>query len=59
LTTANTAVIAQYAPNTPKITLKIAVLLIKKATEIAFKFRAFASSRSKPRGCKCFYFIRI
>jgi hypothetical protein len=31
-TAANTMLIAQYAPKTPRITLKIAVLLTKKAT---------------------------
>jgi hypothetical protein len=36
LTAANTALIAQYAPNTPKTTLKIAVLQIKKPTKSAF-----------------------
>jgi hypothetical protein len=45
LTAAKTPLIAQYAPNTPRITLKIAVLLIKKATKIAFTLPALAGSR--------------
>jgi hypothetical protein len=44
LTAANTALIAQYAPNTPKTTLKIAVLQIKKATKSAFTLTALAGS---------------
>jgi hypothetical protein len=44
LTAANTALIAQYAPNTPKTTLKIAVLLIKKPTKSAFTLLALAGS---------------
>jgi hypothetical protein len=44
LTAANTPLIAQYAPNTPRITLKIAVLLIKKATKIALTLPALAGS---------------
>ena len=35
-TAANTPLIAQYAPKTPKITVRIAVLLIRKATKSAF-----------------------
>jgi hypothetical protein len=31
---------AQYAPNTPRITLRIAVLLIKKAAESPFTLQA-------------------
>jgi hypothetical protein len=34
-TAANTALIAQYAPKTPKITVRIAVLVIRKATNNA------------------------
>jgi hypothetical protein len=44
LTAANTPLIAQYAPNTPKTTLKIAVLLIKKPTKSAFTVTALAGS---------------
>jgi hypothetical protein len=44
LTAAKTALIAQYAPNTPKTTLKIAVPLIKKPTKSAFTFTALAGS---------------
>jgi hypothetical protein len=44
LTAANTPQIAQYAPNTPRITLKIAVLLIKKPTKTAFTLSALAGS---------------
>jgi hypothetical protein len=46
LTAANTPQIAQYAPKTPKTTVKIAVLPIKKATKIAFTFRALAGSQT-------------
>jgi hypothetical protein len=49
LTAANTPLIAQYAPNTPRITLKIAVLLIKKATKIAFTLPALAGSHPMNR----------
>jgi len=41
--------IAQYAPNTPRITLKIAVLLIKKATKSAFTVPALAGSHPVDR----------
>jgi hypothetical protein len=44
LTAASTVQIAQYAPKTPKITVKIAVLPIKKTTKIAFTLRALAGS---------------
>ena len=45
LTAANIPLIAQYAPNTPRITAKIAVLLIKKATKSGFTLLALARSR--------------
>jgi len=41
---ASTKPIAQYAPRTPKTTARIAVLLIMKATKIAFTDTAFAGS---------------
>jgi hypothetical protein len=41
--------IAQYAPNTPKTTVKIAVLLTKKATKSAFTVPALAHSRRSNR----------
>ena len=44
MTAAKTPLIAQYAPNTPRITLKIAVLLIKKATKSAFTLPALAGN---------------
>jgi hypothetical protein len=44
LTAANTPLIAQYAPKTPRITVKIAVLLIKKATKSALTLPALAGS---------------
>jgi len=44
LTAANTPHIAQYAPNTPKITPKIAVLLIKNPTKSAFTITALAAA---------------
>jgi len=37
---------AQYAPKTPSATVRIAVLLIKKATKIAFTELALAGSHS-------------
>jgi hypothetical protein len=40
LSAANNPQIAQYAPNTPRITLRIAVLLIKKAAESPFTLQA-------------------
>jgi hypothetical protein len=46
LTTANTPRIAKYALNTPRITLRIAVLLIKKVTKSAFTLPALAGSHS-------------
>jgi hypothetical protein len=59
-TTANTAVIAQYAPNTPKITLKIAVLMIKKATKSALTVTAPTGSHPvKIARLQIFNFIRI
>jgi hypothetical protein len=49
LTAAKTPVIAQYAPKTPKTTLRIAVLLISKAPRNALTMPALAVSRpSKP-----------
>jgi len=44
LTAAKTPLIAQYAPNTPRITLKIAVLTIKKAAESSFTLLILAGS---------------
>jgi hypothetical protein len=44
LTAANTPQIAQYAPKIPRITLKIAVLMIKKATKSALTLLALAGS---------------
>jgi len=49
LTTANTPRIAQYAPNTPRITLKIAVLLMKKVTKSAFTLPTLAASHPRNR----------
>jgi hypothetical protein len=49
LTAAKTALIAQYAPNTPITTLKIAVLLIKKPTKSAFTVPALAGSHPVDR----------
>ena len=44
MTAANTPQIAQYAPKIPRITLKIAVLMIKKATESTLTSLALAGS---------------
>jgi hypothetical protein len=44
LTAANIPLIAQYAPKIPRITLKIAVLMIKKATESTLTSLALAGS---------------
>jgi hypothetical protein len=49
LTTANTPQIAKYALNTPRITLRIAVLLIKKVTKSAFTLPALAGSHPRNR----------
>jgi hypothetical protein len=60
LTTANTPQIAQYAPNTPRITLRIAVLLIKKVTKSAFTLPALAGSHTLGIArLQMFYSIRI
>jgi hypothetical protein len=40
---------AQYAPRTPRTTVRIAVLLIKKATKIAFTVLALAGSHPVKR----------
>jgi hypothetical protein len=44
LTAANMPQIAQYAPKTPRITVRIAVLLIKKPTKSALTLPALAGS---------------
>jgi len=44
LSAANNPQIAQYAPNTPRITLRIAVLLIKKAAESPFTLQALVAT---------------
>jgi hypothetical protein len=49
LTAANTPQIAQYAPSTPRITLNIAVLMIKKATKSALTEVALAGSHPVKR----------
>jgi hypothetical protein len=49
LTAANTPLIAQYAPKTPKTTLKIAVLPIKNAAESPFTLLALAGSHPAKR----------
>jgi hypothetical protein len=41
--------IAQYAPNTPRITVRIAVLLIKKPTKSALTLPALAGSPAPNR----------
>jgi hypothetical protein len=41
---------AQYAPKIPRITLKIAVLLSKKAAKSALTLPTLAGSRSVTRG---------
>jgi hypothetical protein len=46
LTAVNTPQIAQYAPNIPRTTLKIAVPPIKNATENALTVLPLAGSRS-------------
>jgi hypothetical protein len=48
-TAAKTALIAQYAPTTPRITLKIVVLMIKNATKSALTLTALAGSHSANR----------
>jgi hypothetical protein len=44
LKAANTALIAQYAPKMPKATVKIAVLLMMKATKSALTVPTLAGS---------------
>jgi len=55
LTAAKTPQTAQYAPKTPKETVKSAVLPSKKATKISFTIMALTG---KAR-LQVFYFIRI
>jgi hypothetical protein len=50
LKAANRALMAQYAPNIPKTTLKIAVLLSKKAAKSALTSRTLARIRTLKRG---------
>jgi hypothetical protein len=47
LKAANKPLIAQYAPNTPKITLKIAVVPTSKTMKSAFTLTALAGSPIK------------
>jgi hypothetical protein len=42
----STALIAQYAPKIPKITLRIAVVLSRKPTKSAFKVRPLGAAAS-------------
>jgi len=50
---ANTALTAQYAPRTPKTTVKIAVLQTKKPTKSALTMTALVGSHPvQARGCK-------
>jgi hypothetical protein len=44
LSAASNPQIAQYAPNTPRITLRIAVLLIKKAAKSPFTLQALVAT---------------
>jgi hypothetical protein len=44
LKAAKTPLIAQYAPNTPKTTVKIAVVLMRKPAKSAFTVPALAGS---------------
>jgi len=58
LTAANIPLIAQYAPRYQN-QLKIAVLMIKKATESTLTSLALAGSHLVNRAAANFYFIRI
>jgi hypothetical protein len=49
LTAANTPQSAQYAPKIPRITAKIAVLMIKKTTKSALTLLALAGSHPANR----------
>jgi hypothetical protein len=56
---ASTALIAQYAPNTPKATLKIAVLLRRKAAKNALTIRTLALGHPVDRRLQIIKSIRI
>jgi hypothetical protein len=59
LSAASNPQIAQYAPNTPRITLRIAVLLIKKAAESPFTLQALVATTFWSMRLQMFYSIRI
>jgi hypothetical protein len=56
---ASTALIAQYAPKTPKTTLKIAVLLRRKAAKNALTIRTLAFGHPTDWRLQIIKFIRI